>query len=315
MTSDDGVELGLSLFAPEVDVDTVVADGVGVSEGVAPSTDLVSQVTDFGVQLVAVLADESAPQEIQFQLDIPEGGALVEQVDGSIAVSAPNDVIVFDPADSARFDAQVAEILGDVSNTDAITEGQWAAIDALQPVLGEVTRVNETVATVNPAWAVDANGKPVETRYELDGTVLTQVIVTDENTAFPVVADPSVSFWWKAAKCVGELVLLTAAAVKAVAMVAKLIKFIGGLNKASKVAKAWKSLVGTGSNVDGFKKLVTALGALLKKLANEGWDAMKREASKTAVLTASATILVDAGETLADIIGVKNCVDLALGRY
>jgi hypothetical protein len=48
--------------------------------------------------------------------------------------------------------------------------------------------------TVDPAWAVDANGEPVETRYEVAEGLLRQVVKTDSTTAFPVVADPT--FWW-----------------------------------------------------------------------------------------------------------------------
>lgn len=55
----------------------------------------------------------------------------------------------------------------------------------------------EPVALIEPAWAKDANGTAVPTRYEIDGSTLTQVVDVDEHTAFPVVADPSVKFhWW-----------------------------------------------------------------------------------------------------------------------
>jgi hypothetical protein len=55
----------------------------------------------------------------------------------------------------------------------------------------------EPVALIEPAWAKDANGAAVPTRYEIDGSTLTQVVDVDQNTAFPVVADPSVSkHWW-----------------------------------------------------------------------------------------------------------------------
>jgi hypothetical protein len=55
----------------------------------------------------------------------------------------------------------------------------------------------EPVAVIEPAWAKDANGDAIATRYEIDGSTLTQVVDVDEHTAFPVVADPSVKFhWW-----------------------------------------------------------------------------------------------------------------------
>jgi len=41
-----------------------------------------------------------------------------------------------------------------------------------------------------PAWAYDSAGNSVPTRYELDGSTLTQVVEHDANTSYPVVADP-----------------------------------------------------------------------------------------------------------------------------
>ncbi|MCP3805548.1 hypothetical protein NLX83_40420 [Allokutzneria sp. A3M-2-11 16] len=45
---------------------------------------------------------------------------------------------------------------------------------------------------VAPAWAVDAKGKRLATRYELTGTTLTQVL-EHRGAAYPVVADPVVT--------------------------------------------------------------------------------------------------------------------------
>lgn len=47
---------------------------------------------------------------------------------------------------------------------------------------------------VDPAWAVDANGAPVKTEYEVRDGLLRQNVQVDASTAFPVVADPT--FWW-----------------------------------------------------------------------------------------------------------------------
>ncbi|HET8615325.1 MAG TPA: hypothetical protein VFL94_07355 [Actinomycetales bacterium] len=58
-------------------------------------------------------------------------------------------------------------------------------------------RSGEPVALIEPAWAKDAHGNAVKTRYEIDGSTLSQVVDVDAHTAFPVVADPSVSWhWW-----------------------------------------------------------------------------------------------------------------------
>lgn len=63
----------------------------------------------------------------------------------------------------------------------------------------EITReiaegVHTTIGTIDAPWAKDANGRPVPTRYELDGESLVQTVDVNESTAFPVVADPK--FTW-----------------------------------------------------------------------------------------------------------------------
>lgn len=45
-----------------------------------------------------------------------------------------------------------------------------------------------------PAWATDANGNDVPTRYELNGSTLTQIVDHQSaDVAYPVVADPAYS--------------------------------------------------------------------------------------------------------------------------
>jgi hypothetical protein len=53
------------------------------------------------------------------------------------------------------------------------------------------------IATVEAPWAYDANGAAVATHYEVVGDALVQVIAHDTaGVAYPVVADPKVSFGW-----------------------------------------------------------------------------------------------------------------------
>lgn len=47
------------------------------------------------------------------------------------------------------------------------------------------------MGTIDPAWAKDANGKAIETFYKIRDNELIQVINFDENSAFPIVADPT----------------------------------------------------------------------------------------------------------------------------
>lgn len=53
-----------------------------------------------------------------------------------------------------------------------------------------------TLGIIQPAWATDAQGNPVPTSYTVDGLTVTQHVGFTASTAFPVVADPSVSFGW-----------------------------------------------------------------------------------------------------------------------
>lgn len=48
----------------------------------------------------------------------------------------------------------------------------------------------ETVATIAPAWARDANGNEVETWYEIEDSTLVQTVEHSDADAYPIVADP-----------------------------------------------------------------------------------------------------------------------------
>lgn len=48
------------------------------------------------------------------------------------------------------------------------------------------------VATIDPAWALDAYGEAVETHYEIEGNSLIQFVEHASGDAYPVVADPAV---------------------------------------------------------------------------------------------------------------------------
>ncbi|WGD37587.1 hypothetical protein [Lysinibacter sp. HNR] len=55
-----------------------------------------------------------------------------------------------------------------------------------------------TAFSVGDAWARDANGREVETRYEIRGDALVQVVIPTRDTVYPVVADPQWN-WYAAA--------------------------------------------------------------------------------------------------------------------
>lgn len=45
-------------------------------------------------------------------------------------------------------------------------------------------------STIEPAWAIDSCGNPVNTEYTIAGNTLIQKVDFDENSKFPIVADP-----------------------------------------------------------------------------------------------------------------------------
>lgn len=47
-------------------------------------------------------------------------------------------------------------------------------------------------SSIEKPWAVDAAGKPVQTKFVLDGTRLIQIVEADATAAYPITADP---FW------------------------------------------------------------------------------------------------------------------------
>lgn len=70
---------------------------------------------------------------------------------------------------------------GDINKDDYFTPGEVYIID------------NEgmVIETIDPAWAYDANNNAVPTHYEVRGSELVQIVDFDENSAFPIVADPT----------------------------------------------------------------------------------------------------------------------------
>lgn len=52
------------------------------------------------------------------------------------------------------------------------------------------------IGTVERPWAVDAEGHVVDTRYRIEGNSLVQTITTDGETVYPIVADPTYTYWW-----------------------------------------------------------------------------------------------------------------------
>lgn len=94
---------------------------------------------------------------------------------------------------------------------------------------GEVFVVDSqkrVTSAFDAAWAKDANGRPVPTRYRIEGSTLVQVVDFTPGTAFPVVADPG---WWKVVGCAAAITWLIGSNLLAVAKLIKIKKYIQAL--------------------------------------------------------------------------------------
>lgn len=121
---------------------------------------------------------------------------------------------------------------------------------------------NEITSIIDAAWAKDANGEDIVTYYKVNGNMLTQVVEFDENTAFPVVADPSL---WKIAKCTGAILWVVGSTCFAAAKIVKIkryVKSIGGVKRAATL------LMRAGRNASK-AKLLEIGGSSLMNLASE----------------------------------------------
>lgn len=111
-----------------------------------------------------------------------------------------------------------------------------------------VDNTNQIISIIDAPWAKDANGNELNTYYVIEGNKIIQHIDFDENTAFPVVADPS---FWQVTKCAGTVLWVIGTTIFTAAKIVKIkkaIKAAGGVRKAAKgiiaAIKASKKLGG-----------------------------------------------------------------------
>lgn len=277
--------------------DSTVVDDAVVHEDVAPSTDVVTRAIDGGVQMTAVLADASAPDSVDFGVDLPQGASLSPNADGTISVIAPVETVEPLPGEAARIDAAVSAVLGDVEDGAAITDAQQAALDAIPPAATTTTVEPRDVATIGAAWAVDANGQAVATHYEIDGTTLTQVVETDARTAYPVVADPSWFWWaWTAASCVANLATIVFVAAKLVNLASRL----------SSIANRSAALMTLVNKIGGARNLVMGIYDMAKGWAQGNVMKYLTRTQYALISGASSSVMALIGDWL----GIGSCVSL-----
>lgn len=121
-----------------------------------------------GFRSLLTIKNAHAPHEYSFQFDLPEGAKLVQDGD-YINIINENNMVTDENGENPE-----PEVLG----------------------------------VIEPAWAKDINGNSVNTYYSINGNTLTQVVEFNENSDFPIIADPTVIImgkpdcafdWWATA--------------------------------------------------------------------------------------------------------------------
>lgn len=179
---------GISTNAPPSDATSVDLPETGSQDAEA--------VGDTGTLTMGIPADGADLSDGDAHTSLFEG----DSPEASIAVQSTEDGMraLIHIASASAPERYEFPIGGDVTELVPLANGEVEALNA----------EGEVVATAATPWATDANGVDVPTRYEIDGTRLTQVVEhRSGNFTYGIVADPS--FWW-AVKCGGQIALFLA---------------------------------------------------------------------------------------------------------
>lgn len=312
-----GSEDAQSLVSVDGADDPVHVDGVDVYADVDTDLDVVHQTTGEGERFIAVLGSEEAPSEQVYDFDLPDGAELELQRDGSIEISVTTTEEVALPGEEERIEEAAAAVFGkDTLTFEDLENATDEQIDALAAIPDEKTETVETtevIGEVEAPWAVDAEGNELETYYEIEDGKIVQTVITDEDTVYPVVADPNIAWWvWTASKCLAGVATLVAFGPGKVATVAAKVYKILKAGKTSKVRQALANWNYLGkNNSQRFQALVYHVKRFASDLKNtrdikRSWARM----SSTKAGDQSKKFILNAGTTVIDIIGLKSCYSL-----
>lgn len=175
------------------DAGVVTADlgDLGISVPINPASPVEIQPSDPSAPTMTV----SLPDE----LDLKSGRVAA---DGTVVYEGRGDTDVA----VQMLDDGSTRLQTITNSADGPQEFSYSFGDGIKPIaVGDGTielvqdygQVAMTVGVVDAAWALDANGNPVATEYRIDGDSVVQVVAPDTGTAFPIVADPKISWaWW-----------------------------------------------------------------------------------------------------------------------
>jgi hypothetical protein len=184
----------IDAVAPQVAVEqpSMMADGTAV---VADEKGVLTIPSDVGEPITL---ESTNPAETDWSISLPEldgveSAAITE--DGTVVFTSEDDVEL--AVQAVEDGVRILEVLESADAPDAY-EFDLAlppgALLALHPITGGAMVIDasgETVQWIQAPWAVDSQGNSVPTWYEVDGSVLKQVIHHGGgHYAYPITADP-----------------------------------------------------------------------------------------------------------------------------
>ncbi|MDN4613276.1 hypothetical protein P5G50_02320 [Leifsonia sp. F6_8S_P_1B] len=240
----------LTGFTPN-DSDAVnAADALAAIQAVAPEgvSDVVRGATADGVAAEATV--EGTPLAVPFEavdgISVGEVSIGLPFADNASAATASpvEGVVAFDnnngtttvPVIHDDGTVQIHTVVDSASAPNRydypieLPEGA-SLVKTPEGVVAVVGEEGTPLAVFGEAWAKDAKGEPVPTHYEVTGSTLTQVVETDEHTAYPVVADPSTGVY--SYNCVlqnGSSYFLAHGALLSTCKGSRLQKYLDGRN-------------------------------------------------------------------------------------
>jgi len=213
---------GLEQYVAESTADLIAEVAPDAGEVVVPDV-IAGEITAATTEVeVTIPVDPDEAITIQ-AVDVPVEGfpvfevALPEEVEAKDARVTEDGTVVYssNEKDGADVAVQVLEdgvvrvqtVTGSSEGTHEFTYSfgeatpviqEDGSVQLVQIIDSEVALIEAIVGEVEPAWALDATGAPVETWYEVtDDGSLVQVVHPDEDTQYPVVADPTIGFTWQ----------------------------------------------------------------------------------------------------------------------
>lgn len=137
-----------------------------------------------------VLATNGTIVYVAEEEDMAVSVQVLEEEEDNIVLSAVRTMLTIDNADAPNeyhFDFNLPTgyyLIKDTDYNDEYDEDDCGAVFIFN-------QNNEVVNVIDPAWAIDANGVNVQTTYSINGNILIQKVEFDENSAFPIIADPT----------------------------------------------------------------------------------------------------------------------------